>query len=113
MDPIDRRDTLPPSVRPQRHWLRWAGLLLAVLALARCSVNMLGAETRVQDLCAQITPRMTLHEVERFAAENGLGLGRLREGSNPLPEKKSMGRHGCMVQLAAGRVLSSAYFHLD
>lgn len=111
-----RHNEAAEPVRPRRSgrvWLRRAGLVLMALAMARGTVNLGGAETRVQNLCVQITPRMTLPELERFAAENSLDFTGFREGIHRLPDKKSMGRQGCTVLVAAGRVQSSTYFHLD
>lgn len=100
--------------RRRRPWWPWA--LAAVIVLALIGKSMYGAVSateRVTALCAEIRAGMPIAELGAFARKNGLGLSAPGEGLNYLPDKASMGRHLCRVQVRAGLVESSGYLFLD
>lgn len=80
---------------------------LLSLGMTYCSYNFLSAGPRVQALCRQITPGMTLDTLRPFAQAHGLAplpADPHYTGLSTLVETRSYGRHGCALQWQDGRI---------
>jgi hypothetical protein len=71
------------------------------------------AEARVQKLCADIKPGLSLSDLQRFASEQGLGHAPQNAGISYLAENRSFGRYGCRVTIEKGAVTQSEYIFND
>ncbi|MBP9713896.1 MAG: hypothetical protein KBD60_09440 [Sterolibacterium sp.] len=77
--------------------------------------SMATAQERMTAICQGIPPGMSVHDLQAYAADHGLGPRHLTE-STPLAylaESRSFGRHACRVELAHGRVVSVRYNFAD
>lgn len=87
--------------------------LALIGSVAYCVYGYGTAETRVQAVCAEIKPGMSIPELRRFAKEHGLSLPTLDSGVTFLVESRTFGRYGCEVTLESGAVRTSKYNFAD
>lgn len=88
------------------------GLVLAG-GLTYCTYGYVTAESRLNALCAEISPGMSFRELEAFSARHGLRSPRNPSGVNYLVETRTFGRYGCRVLLEGGVVKKSEYTFAD
>lgn len=72
------------------------------------------ADARVKDMCAAITPGMSLVELQAYSSEHGLyPRPNATDGKLRVAEARTYGRFGCKVELRGGRVISAIDEFLD
>lgn len=72
------------------------------------------ADARVKDICAAITPGMSLVELQAYSSEHGLyPRPNATDGQLRVAEARTYGRFGCKVELRDGRVMSAIDEFLD
>jgi len=98
---------------PKRKIAYFAFGALVVGGVSYCTYGFASAQERVQKLCADINPGLTLSDLQRFASEQGLGRAPQIAGVNYLMENRSFGRYGCRVTIEKGAVTQSEYIFND
>ena len=86
---------------------------LLALSFAYGIYGFATARERMDKVCAQIPVGMSIDELRKFSADNGLLNPHLENGTDYLGEGRTMGRHSCKVEMKAGKVVSSVRNFMD
>ncbi len=80
-----------------------------ILAIIFFSYFNLTGEDRMRAVCDQVKPGMTAAQLDRFVLENRLDRSGANTGASLLGDRRSYGRHSCLVTMEAGAVKIAEY----